>query len=99
MKNALGGVCVVVGGLTGLLLGAALISQFDPASFLCRSVFWPRQHWPSLLEALCALLGIVAGLLLALALGWRPEQDDAGDTQNRLPKDRQELKEEGHRKQ
>ena len=99
MKNALGPVCISIGCVAGLLLGALLASQVDPTSFLRWSPLWPRYKWPSLLEALCALLGTVAGLLLALALGWRPEQDDAGNAQTRSPKDRQELKKEGHREQ
>ena len=74
MKNWLGMVLVPIGGLVGLLLGGWLVSQVDSESFLRWSVFWPRHSGPTLLEAVCAGVGIVAGLFAAFCFGWRPEK-------------------------
>ena len=71
MKNWLGMVLVPVGGLIGFVIGTWLVNQVDSGSFLRWSVFWPRHSGPTLLESVCAFLGIVAGLFLAFCFGWR----------------------------
>lgn len=73
MKNWLGMVLVLIGGLVGLLLGGWLVTQVDSGSFLRWSGSWPRHKWPTLLEAACELLGMVLGLALLFCFGWKPE--------------------------